>query len=178
MELSIPASKIDAQNVFFMEKKKNVIVDGEFVKILYSTPAFEMSGLYIFAEFTDIFQRSKNEGVSKKTTHPHPPSYQKKYIMFNPSTIENTYLIHLLCQIESSIIGRYIQEHCPSKIASYTLKSQLINGIIKYHSDHRMIHLGQPSIAAEKERIILKIAGIWETAIYVGITMKFISASE
>lgn len=175
MELSIPANKIDIRNIYFMEKKKNVIVDGEFVKILYSTPEFEMNGLYIFSEFGQLLQRPRLDGSSKKTTQPHSPhQHQKKYIVFNPSTAENSNIINLLCQIESGIIFRYIQNKCPSKIASYTLKTQLINGIIKYHSENRMTNSGDHP-GQQKERIILKIAGIWETTTHIGITMKFIS---
>jgi hypothetical protein len=33
--------------IFFTEKKKNIIIDGIFTKILYSTPYFTMTGLYI-----------------------------------------------------------------------------------------------------------------------------------
>ena len=51
MELSMPVENIHSENVFFTEKKKNIIVDGDFVKILYSTGAFEMNGLYISAVF-------------------------------------------------------------------------------------------------------------------------------
>lgn len=35
------------ESLFFTDKKKNIIIDGLFTKILYSTPCFTMNGLYI-----------------------------------------------------------------------------------------------------------------------------------
>jgi hypothetical protein len=138
MELSIPANKIDTRNVYFMEKKKNIIVDGDFAKILYSTAEFEMNGLYIFAEF-ETTQENKFQNWTRIQSKPSANVHQKKYIAFNPSTIENACLIELLCKIESSIIERYINNYCPKKIASYALKTQISNGIIKYHSENKLV---------------------------------------
>lgn len=51
MELSIPIEIINPTNVYFVEKKKNIIVEGDFVKVLYSTDSFEMNGVYIAINF-------------------------------------------------------------------------------------------------------------------------------
>jgi hypothetical protein len=163
MELSIPADKIDIRNIYFMEKKKNVIVDGEFIKILYSTSEFEMNGLFIFAEFTTNqmnigpppgfmnesniedfdYLNSQNNGAFSfkrcKMGATLNTLQQKKHILFNPNCVENSRLIHLLCKIESDIIDRYIKQNCPSKIASYILKNQLMNGFIKYNSENKYV---------------------------------------
>lgn len=50
MELSIPIDFINPENVYFVEKKKNIIVEGDFVKVVYSTESFEMNGVYIAME--------------------------------------------------------------------------------------------------------------------------------
>ena len=50
MQLFIPISKVDANNVYFAEKRKNVILDGNFVKIIYSTDHFEMNGLHLLLQ--------------------------------------------------------------------------------------------------------------------------------
>jgi len=52
MEISVPVNEINTRNVYFGEKRKNIIVDGEFVKIVYSTDSFEMNGMYILIELT------------------------------------------------------------------------------------------------------------------------------
>ena len=51
MELSIPIDFINPTNVYFVEKKKNIIVEGDFVKVIYSTDSFEMNGVYIAIDF-------------------------------------------------------------------------------------------------------------------------------
>ena len=57
MELSIPIDFINSTNVYFVEKKKNIIVEGDFVKVVYSTDSFEMNGVYITIDFC-TFQKS------------------------------------------------------------------------------------------------------------------------
>ena len=216
MELSIPANEINTRNVYFGEKRKNVIVDGNFVKIIYSTDFFEMNGIYIFTEFESMNQGKPYESIfaEERGLGLHPFAFPnvvepanerfatsdkngewvkivnknsivppKRNIVFNVSTKSNAGLIERLCRIESEIVDRYISSNCPSKNASYILKTQLLSGIIKYHSENVIIET--PSCIAEtldskngestvKEKCILKISGIWETATQVGITMKFI----
>ena len=47
MQLLIPISRVDTNNIYFAEKRKNMILDGNFVKIVYSTEHFEMNGLHL-----------------------------------------------------------------------------------------------------------------------------------
>jgi hypothetical protein len=72
----------------------------------------------------------------------------KRIILFNPASLENIALINRLCEIEHSIIERYINTYCPFKTASYILKNQLMNGTVKYHSENihiRNREIGPPS---------------------------------
>ena len=52
MNLAIPLDKFDANNIYFAEKKRNVVIDGDFIKISYSNSNIEMSELYISCGFT------------------------------------------------------------------------------------------------------------------------------
>jgi hypothetical protein len=109
----------------------------------------------------------------------------KRNVIFNSQERENVVLIERLCQIEKEIVDRYIASYCPTKFASYALKTQLLSGTIKYHSENSIIespvsiksrnHMGVGE-KQMKDKYILKISGIWETATQVGITMKFILA--
>jgi hypothetical protein len=133
MELSVPINNINTQNIYFIEKKKNVIVDGEFVKILYSTDIFEMNGLYIFVEL----QTTKNATTNQYKNVP-TRNVSKRTISLNPGSIKNINCIERLCEIETEIVERYIASYCPTKTASYILKPQLLSGTIKYHhSDNK-----------------------------------------
>jgi hypothetical protein len=58
MEVSIPINFINQQNVYFVEKKNNIIVEGNFIKVIYSTDSFEMNGVYIAIDI------AKNSGFT------------------------------------------------------------------------------------------------------------------
>jgi len=167
MELSIPATHINTQNIYFTEKKKNIIMDGNFVKILYSNDAFEMNGLSIFVELESIKENHSNniqtnfynpafsyakqtkkmnigtEGFAAEDSSLNV-NMQKNNIILNPYSIENSRLIKILCKMENDIIERYISSNCPSKIASYILKNQLTGGTIKCQSEEKYIESKPP----------------------------------
>ena len=52
MNVAIPLDKFDANNIYFAEKKRNVVIDGDFIKIGYSNSNIEMNELYISCGFT------------------------------------------------------------------------------------------------------------------------------
>jgi len=231
MELSIPVKVVNPQYIFFAEKRKNVIVDGNFMKIIYSTAEFEMNGLHIHFE-VDLSTKeqvfispTKNWAQVLHKSSPHSPAklpssfsfdapashlpkisdllpsgnshaksvnsivslenhqiptlilrsgivQTRRSIHFNLNSANNIDLIDRLCSIEKEIVDRYIACHCPSKLASYILKTQLLSGVIKYNSDNKLARQSFADIY--KERCMLKISGVWETATNAGITMKFI----
>lgn len=202
MEISVPIDEINTRNIYFGEKRKNIIVDGDFVKIVYSTDSFEMNGMYILIEFVTanhlkrpdsiyiedqsvvkpggVCQTVDTNGEWVKIVNKSSIITTKRNIIFNILMKENMQVIEQLCQIETDIVDRYIASNCPLKTASYVLKNQLLSGSIKYHSENYAIqsHLLKKtdSIFESKmtDECILKISGIWETATNVGITMKFI----
>jgi len=77
---------------------------------------------------------SKNASVSSHPSNISTDLLAKRTITFDPYSKTNAILINRLCEIEYEIIERYIATYCPTKIASYILKTQLISGAIKYHS--------------------------------------------
>ena len=68
MNISIDLQKITLSNLFFLDKKSNIIMDGNFTKILYSNELFTMNGLYILfpIEVTTI-ERNANKNIIKLT---------------------------------------------------------------------------------------------------------------
>ena len=192
MELSIPVKCVNPQYIFFAEKRKNIIVDGNFIKITYSTSDFEMNGLHIHFELDTLPVGGISAAPKNWAQVLHKSSPQSKFvdfasenrrsINFSLNTAKNIELIDRLCIIEKEIVDRYIACHCPSKMASYILKNQLLSGVIKYNSDNTPLATQsslyktakQISTESAKEHCILKISGVWETTTNVGITMKFI----
>ena len=160
MELSVHINNIDTQNIYFVEKKKNIIVDGEFVKILYSTDIFEMNGLHILVKW---------QTIKDTTSHPYQQMLNrnapKRTITINPTSIENITQIERLCEIEREIIERYIASYCPTKTASYILKTQLLSGTIKYHSDNKeCVHLGRKAMKS----VAISPSNDNETSVHLG----------
>ena len=199
MEISVPLNHVNTQNIYFSEKKKNVVVDGDFIKIIYSTSGFEMNGLYILlgiesmkdqlcSNWMQLPIKGFTESIVKsdaKIMYENRNSQltSKRVITFDPYSETNLKLINKLCEIEHDIIERYILNKCKSKYPSYILKTNLLCGTIKYHSEYKEIKpktiypIYKTGIWGDRhitERLILKISGIWETSTNVGITMKFI----
>ena len=59
----MPIYNVDSKNLFFSEKRKNVILDGNFVKIIYSTEHFEMTGLQILLRLQSLQRRNDMSGL-------------------------------------------------------------------------------------------------------------------
>jgi hypothetical protein len=86
--------------IFFTEKKKNIIIDGIFTKILYSTPYFTMTGLYIQFQICSKFSSDDISNDNECLSH-------KTYMQFNPSVDKNKTQIESICEIETHILNVY-----------------------------------------------------------------------
>lgn len=158
MQLFIPISSVDANNVYFTEKRKNVILDGNFVKIIYSTDHFEMNGLHlllqIYSRVPSLFSLDEQlralktalpdslTSMSAKRTirlenhsYSHSPGAEPptKFIEhFDPNLAENASQTELLCDIERRIVTNYIEMNAPLKNAVYNLKHQMESGCFRF----------------------------------------------
>jgi hypothetical protein len=136
----------DDDCVYFCEPiKNNIMNDGYFIRIIYSTPLIMLNGIYIAININ----------------HTSIERYYNKFkcvfdVTFHKDLIEK---IHI---IEENIIKKI---NIKGKIPQYKIYEQLRNGNIKIFSDNN------DSIT---NIFLLKIAGIWETDTYYGLTYKFI----
>jgi hypothetical protein len=136
----------DDNNIFFCEPiKNNIINDGSFIRILYSTNNFTLNGIYLLVNIGDI--------ICEK--------YFLKYrctfnVFIHKDMIDNIKVI------EEDILKKY---QIKDKVAQFKIYEQLKNGIIKIFCDVNN------KISSS---FILKISGIWETKINYGLTYKFI----
>ncbi len=143
---------------FFSEKKKNIIVDGTFTKIVYSNEYFTMNGLYVSFRVCDIqghFNKdpgekneqkgasySQNATSSQIKTFAPPPNIEsplgKNYIHYDPLLEYNRQQIESLCQLEYHILEMYAvaNEIHLYKKPVYYLKTQLQYGVIKAHCEN------------------------------------------
>lgn len=173
MQAFVPAEKVSSHNVFFVDKKKNVIIDGNFIKILYSNEYMELNGLCIsFKPFiptnTPHTDSSARRGIM---VTPNTKSTNAKYLIeFHPYHFENSAIINRLCYLERAIVEQYVSTHAPNKTAVFNLRNQLMAGSIKIQSAN------EPNVSAlSPANYALKISGVWETNTSVGITVKFIT---
>ena len=131
--------------IYFCEPiKNNIMNDGYFIRIIYSSPLFVLNGVYLFINISYL-------------------SIEKYYNKF-----KCTFDIHLFKHIIDKI--KFIEEgilkkvNIVNKVPQYKIYEQLKNGNIKFFSD---------SIEKINSSFLLKISGIWETDKDYGLTYKF-----
>ena len=132
--------------VYFCDPiKNNIMNDGNFIRILYSTPMFILNGIYMSI--------SINQLTIEK--------YFNKYkCSFDIGTHIN--IIQRIKIIEENILHKI---NIKGKIPQYKIYEQIGNGNIKIFADN---------IEHISNQFLLKIAGIWETEYNYGLTYKFI----
>jgi hypothetical protein len=133
-------------NVYFLEPiKNNIMNNGNFIRIIYSTSLFVLNGIYI--------------NINLNYT-----SVDKYYNKYKCSFDTNQYkeLIEKLRIIEEGLIKKI---SIIGKVPQFKIYEQLKNGNIKVFSE-TSDKIGNA--------FLLKIAGIWETETEYGLTYKFL----
>jgi hypothetical protein len=145
MNLVKSIEQYNNKNLFFCEPiKNNIMNDGNFIRILYSTSNMVLNGVYLLVNLYDI--------VCEKY-------YNKYKCIFN--IYNHKELIDNLKTIEEEILKKYKT----NKVPSFKIYEQIKCGYIKIFSD-----VGNK----QQSSFILKISGIWETQNNFGLTYKFI----
>lgn len=145
MNLVKKIEQYDNKSIFFCEPiKNNIMNDGNFIRILYSTQNMVLNGIYLLLNLNDI------------TCEKY---YNKYKCCFNISNHKE--IIDNLKIIEEEILRKYKT----NKQASFKIYEQIRSGYIKIFSEVLNKH---------QNLFILKISGIWETQNNYGLTYKFI----
>ena len=148
MNLVKKIEQYNNNSLFFCEPiKNNVMNEGNFIRILYSSDIMVLNGIYLFINLTDI--------TCEK--------YYNKY-KCNFNTNNHKDLIESIKTIEEDILKKYKT----TKLPSYKIYEQLKCGHIKLFNDS-----GNHTSCS----FILKISGIWETQTNYGLTYKFIKTN-
>ena len=145
MNLVKSIDQYNDKSIFFCEPiKNNIMTDGNFIRILYSTQNFVLNGIYLLINLTDV--------ICDKF-------YSKYKCYFNISNHKD--IIDHLKIIEEELLKKYKT----TKIPSYKIYEQIRCGFIKIFND-----VGNKQHCS----FILKISGIWETPHNYGLTYKFL----
>ena len=145
MNLVKQFNQYNNNNVVFCEPiKNNIMIDGNFIRILYSNENMTLNGIYLFVNLKDIFFEKY---------------YNKYKCIFNIS--KHIDIIDNLKLIEEDILNKYKTD----KIPLFKIYEQTKLGYIKFFS---VFNNFKPC------SFVLKISGIWETLYNYGLTYKFI----
>lgn len=157
-------NQFNINNVYFLDPiRNNIMNNGSFIRIIYSTPTFVLNGLFLLVKIDSI--------VLEKY-------FNKLKCSFNIN--ECSTLIDELKLIEENILKK-IQTN---KIKRYKIHDQLITGNIRIFinnnensnimSDNDYLFQQNTITKLHNNTFILKISGLWETDTEIGITYKFI----
>jgi hypothetical protein len=171
------------KNIRFLEKKQNIIMQGDFTKIMYSVDILTMNGMYVLCPLQCM-------DTSTKRTANH--SINKHMIWYQPTIPSNNHLVQYFESIEKRLIALYIDHNAlynfrkkeETKTCVYSLYNQLMMGYTKVYRDFITEESSQSqsiqsattttSPPTATSAFVIKISGVWETSNEIGITYKFI----
>jgi hypothetical protein len=136
--------------IYFCEPiKNNIMNDGKFIRIMYSTPLITLNGIYILINFSYT-------------------SIDKYYNKFkcNFDATKHSNIIEKIFVLEEGLLKK---SNIQGKTPQYKLYEQLKTGNIKFLLN-TMANIDKINSA-----FLLKVAGVWETDTEYGLTFKFIS---
>lgn len=152
MNIALSMNQYDINNIYYCDSiKNNVVNDGTFIRLIYSTDYFITNGVNISVPFSDVT-------IEKY--------YNKYKCTFNVSNNRNN--IESIYNIEKEILDKI---NTKSKIIQTKISDQLKNGNFKIFSENI-------DKQTNVQLFILKISGIWETDNYIGLTFKFCKINQ
>jgi len=155
MNITLDLQKLVLSNIYFLEKKRNIIMDGNFTKIIYSNDKFTMNGIYILFPI-ELSNNDKNSNL----------------VRFNPYQMNNVSVIAEIVKLEHRIVEYYKNIfQCKAKISNF-LSKQLYSGSLKLYKELNSNESNSP------KKYLIKISGVWETSEDVGITYKLMEVTE
>ena len=176
MNIVFDINQVSIQNVYILDQKKNIIMDGQFTKIIYSNEWFTMNGIYLLFPIDNFI----NELVLGKNS-----------IRFQPYTQSNLSLIQRISLFETHILELYKKNtHCCLKKISNIVARQMYSGTMKItkeyyfennplmkHNEH-IEHNEHNENNKSTGKYMIKISGVWENNDEIGLTYKLIEYSD
>ena len=191
MNLSIDLYNLSLVNINFLDTKKNIIMDGNFTKIIYSNNWFTINSIFIHfpIEWLTIDKIAN-----------------KSILRFNPYSTKNLPIVQDFAKFETRLL-EYFKTFCKLNIrTTNTFSKQLYTGNMKifkeyvdpnkisnddyqhntggfsepFISSRSYIDINKRSLAKplrsdedETQRLfVIKISGIWENYEEIGLTFK------
>ena len=149
MNLAYNLDQVNLQNVFFLESKKNIVMEGKFTKIVYSDDLISTNGISIVVPLRNDRTMNKNQ------------------LKFQTNDTTNVHIMSGLIDVEQQIIDYYKNLTQSNKTPMLILRDHIKNGCLK-------IYRGHNAEAKAPAVYIVKISGIWEDQYRIGLTYKFL----
>jgi hypothetical protein len=155
MNLAMKIEQFESPNVWFRDIKKNILMDGNFTKLIYVHEWMTLIGIVLQIPIRiNIIEHIMG----------------KKYIYYQCDLMEK------LCGIERDILETYQQMfHCSYKTPVFKLQTQI--GKKKYLSFplNSVWSMGSKDWRENTEQVFcIKLIGVWETASEIGLMYKMI----
>ena len=147
MNIVLDIHNISSNNIIFLEKKRNIIIDGYFTKIIYSNQYFTMNCIYVKIPLEYI-------------------NIEKNNVYYNPFHSNNINLLQEFTKLENNIIEYYKKMNNTAKKSVNNLSKQLYSGIMKVYNLYNITN--NNSIIP----FVIKLSGIWENNYEIGLTFK------
>lgn len=199
MNLLCDIPYFNKDNIFFLDTKRNMVIEGKFTKLVYSDFCIALNGLYLCCPLQGQYINSPMDDSSPKLTY-----------HFTLLDSCNIHLMKELTRIEHEIVEHYKEMFQIQKLNLYALRNQMKTGSIKVsnmmretqglkrmHSGKTLrmrkpesvdvsgtqtslrcndkIYVNKLAKAAPIHHLIaIKISGVWETDYNVGITFQFL----
>lgn len=157
MKLLLNHKHIKHSSIFFGEKKTNMIMEGQFSKIIYSDTHFSLNGLFF------VFPLKVKQHI-------------KNTIYFDIKV--NNDLFNILHKLEEQLLNDYASFYdIQGKSKQLSFKNISMCGYFKFYqekNDHYRNGYKSNNNYEERHNYYIKISGIWESSFQYGITYKII----
>lgn len=154
MNVIFDIEKYSKKELFFLDTKDNILMDGKFTKIIYSNNSLTTIGLYFKINFTNSVIQV----------------YNKRCTLKFENNDNNCKVVSNLVNIEKDILDYYKHLNKCKKRNVMVLSNLLSNGNIKLYTKN----INRFS----DFKNVIKISGVWETDNEVGITYKFLEGES
>ena len=163
MNIILDLNRLVIGNTHFLDTKRNIIIEGDFTKIIYSSELFTMNGIYLLFPI----EISTIDKITNKTI-----------MKFHPYSRHNLSSIQDFSKLEYQIIEYYKQMHNCTKKTSNMLSKQMYTGSMKLYKGFLQDQYMYNYDDVKSIHCVIKISGIWETFDEVGLTFKLFYANE
>lgn len=175
MNLSMDVHNFSMVNVHFLDTKRNMIMDGNFTKVIYSNQYFVMNSIYLYfpiewATITKGFETNKC------------------FVRFNPYSAKNLGIIQDIAKIEMRILDYFKAYFDTSLKSNHLLSKQMYSGNMKIFQEYGTTSCSEgiaplndaPILpnSHDQKAFVIKISGVWESYDEIGITYKLLQTAN